>query len=229
VDFLDNKEVVITSGSAAGQRRRITVFDGVSQLTVADTFGFQIASGVTFLIGEQGTVISDDDILDWLNDAQQDVVRWLNDDALFVSFGKNVALTLATGVATVPADFHRPMFQNGQSVEIDSQDAPVFDRTQKARFDRDTTMTRKAIWIDGKLHYRPTTATEVKLLYVAAPITITTTQDPVPAELEDAFVDYAIYRGWLRMQTPELAGPYLEKYQEKIQRYNLQFQGRFAQ
>lgn len=223
-DFLNQKELVIGSGNASGQRQLITDWVFSTKVgTLEASVGFTIASGVTIEVGENG-FWSDREILDWLNDGQDDMASELSDEVLFKALTVTANLSLSSGVATLPADFDRPA---NEHVLIDSAVAPILGRGEHARLLTDQFLVKKAMYRNGALLYRPTSASIVELEYVKTRTAIDIDNaSPLEAKMHQALCDYAIYRGWLKGQKEELADRYLGIYRKKIEGYNRQWQGR---
>ena len=225
-NFLVGKQATIFTTSNLnnlGQRRIISQASS-GTLTVSEPFPGSVGSGVDFYISDE-LFIEDGDILVWLNDGQYDMLRWLNDSALFDQFRVQANLSISAGVAQLPTDFHRSI--RPEFVEIDSVVAPVMDAGQLHRFLNDTTIDTKAIWSNGNIFYRPTTASTVSFKYIQRPLTISSSQNPgFSDEYEDIIVDYAVYRGWKARQNINMAGIYENRYSNKIKVINTQFAGR---
>lgn len=93
-DFLNQKELVIAEGDAIGQRRLISDWANSGNTgTLESTAGWQIATEMDIEVGEKG-FWSDREILDWLNDAQDDMVNKLTDAALFKAQSEIAILTI---------------------------------------------------------------------------------------------------------------------------------------
>lgn len=231
-DFYNQKEIILTSGDASGQRRLISDFDaGTDTITLEETVGFLIASGVTFELGEAG-FWSDREGLDWLNDGQADMVQKLTDEYLAPYLGKVSTTAGTTGKASFPTDYIRTVPKH---VLVDGAVAPFLPPTQYRRFVSDTftpgtANVPTAIVRDSKLHYRPANNVTITWDYIRRPVAITIAQNSeLPEDIHAALCDYAIYRGWLKAQTEEsqaIANRYFSQYMDKIGTVNPQWQRR---
>ncbi len=231
-DFYNQKEVLLTSGTASGQRRLISDFVASSDtITLEETVGFLIASGVTFELGEAG-FWSDREILDWVNDGQADMVQKLTDDYLAPYLGKVDTTVGTAGVASFPTDYIRTIPKH---TLVGGVVAPFVPSTQYRRFISDTYTpgdSNRPIGIirNSELHYRPATNLTITWDYIRRPLAITISQtSELPEDIHAALCDYAIHRGWLKAQTQEsqaLANRYFGQFMDKIGTVTQQWQRR---
>ena len=223
-DFLNQKELVIAEGDALGQRRLISDWANMGNTgTLESTIGWQIATEIDIEVGEKG-FWSDREILDWLNDAQDDVLNKLTDAALFKALTELVNLSISSGIATLPSDFVRP---KQDYVLIDGAVAPILAQDQYNKFLNSNFLVERAYFKDKSLYYRPTNASAVELEYIEDIAEITGAATSVlDTELHPALADYAIHRGFLKSEQESLAGKHLTEYEKKILSYNQQHEGR---
>jgi hypothetical protein len=229
-DFINQKELVIASGDANGQRREISDWDnGTNTGTLLTTAGFLIASGIDIEIGEKG-FWSDREILDWANDGNNDAINRLTNKALADTHDTVDTTAGLLGVANFPSDYIRLADQGqGKFVLIDGAVTPIIDPGQYQRFVDDTFTPTSlgrgiAMLRNGEVHYRPANNATITWHYIkeGAEIDIDNAPD-IPAEIHHALVDYIVYRGLLKNES-SLAIEYFNKYENKLNTYNLHFE-----
>lgn len=236
-DFLNEKEIMFTSGNNITVRRLIA--DWVSSTftgTVVDQFPYTVASGVTFEIGEAG-FWSDQDIIKWLNDGAYQAVQLLSNDALWdylknsTTSGTEVG-SEAYGRATLPTDcFKAPM-----SVYVNGKTAKIVDPGEKTKFDR-STYIGTSIFLEGSedggvtinVLYKPYAAATLTFLYAPKPAAFdTVTQTTLPARLHPLIVEWAIKRAWEAKERGDLAGLAEKNFVNGINGANAESAGAFS-
>lgn len=212
-DFLNEKEILITSGQNVGLRRDIA--DWVSSTftgTMLEQFPYAVGSGVLFEIGEHG-FWSDQEIIAWLNDAAQEVIRMLANEAMW-DYLKTAATTGSMvasqtyGRVQLPSDCAKPP----SAVWINGKTARIINPDQKTRFDRDPYIGA-AIMLEGRPEggnvqaiYKPYEDATVTWQYAKIPAAFdTVTQTTLPARLHPMMIDLAIKRGWEKSERLDLA------------------------
>lgn len=233
-DFLNEKEIYITSGNNNGLRREIA--DWVSSTTTGtllEQFPYTVASAVTFEIGERG-FWSDREIINWLNDTASEAAKLLSNEALWdylkngTTAGSMVG-SQAYGRATIPTDCAKIP----KSAWIDGRTAPILDPEQKTRFDRDSYIG-EAILLEGRpalgnvqVLYTPYKDATLTWLYAPIPAAFdTSTQTTLPARLHQILVDLTIREGWKKAERLDLAAKAEEKAITQINALNAEAQGR---
>lgn len=235
-DFLNEKEIIITSGDNAGVRRKIA--DWVSSTftgTLLEQFPYTVGSGVTFEIGEAG-FWSDQDIVAWLNDGAYQAIQLLANEALwdYLKSASTAGAEVASqnyGRATMPSDCVKPPF----SVWINGRTAKILNPDQKTRFDRDDYIG-EAILLEGRpvsgnvqILYKPADPATVLFQYAPAPEAFDfDTQTTLPARLHPILIDWAIKRGWEAKERLDLAAQAEKNFVTKINAANVEAVGQLG-
>lgn len=129
----------LTSGNGNLQKRvRITDFvQSTGTVTVAETLGVQVDSGVSFEIFDEG-IYSDVDILEWLNAEQEELVDSLSNDAAATLIKRASTNATAgfgggtTAFAPLPSDAVRIV-----SAEISHRAVAILSPQERSRFTDD--------------------------------------------------------------------------------------------
>lgn len=235
-DFLNEKEILITSGQNAGLRRDIA--DWVSSTftgTLLEQFPYAVSSGVLFEIGEHG-FWSDQEIIAWLNDAAQEVIRALAGEALWdylktASTTGNMVVSQVYGRALLPSDCVKPP----SAVWINGKAARVLGPEQKTRFDRDPYIGA-AVLLEGRpelgnvqVLYKPYEDAQITWQYAKAAAAFDIDeQTTLPARLHTILVDWAIKRGWEKTERLDLANQAEKNFVAKINTTNAECIGKFG-
>jgi hypothetical protein len=235
-DFLNEKEILLTSGDNANLRRDIA--DWVSSTftgTLLEQFPYAIGSGVTFEIGEHG-FWSDQEIIAWLNDAAQEAVRLLANETLWdylktATTAGNPVASQAYGRADMPSDCVKPP----SAAWVNGKTAKILNPDQKTRFDRDP-FIGAAILLEGKpeggnvqVLYKPYEAATITWQYAKSPAAFDTDdQTTLPARVHPMLVDWAIKRGWEKFERLDLAEQALKNFTAKINAANAEAVGKLG-
>ena len=233
-DFLNEKEIIITSGSNNGFRREIADWDSASTTgTLLEQFPYTVGTGVTFEIGESG-FWSDQEIINWLNDSAREVVKLLTNEALWDYLKTSTTNGSAVGSQTYGrAEMPTDCEKIPKSVLVDGKFAPILDVDQKTRFDNDPYIG-DAVLLDGRplagnvrVLYKPYQDATLTWLYAPSPTTISTTaQTNLTARLHQILVDLTIREGWKKAERLDLATKAEERAINQVNMLNSESQGR---
>lgn len=233
-DFLNEKEICITSGLNSGLRREIVDWSaGTFTGMVLEQFPYAVADGVKFEIGERG-FWSDQEIIAWLNDAAAETVRLLSNEALwdYLKNGTTQGFMVASqsyGRAALPDD----CVKIPKAVWIDGRIAPFVDTDQKTRFDRDPYIG-EAVILEGRpsggsvqIIYKPYKDATITFLYAPMPAAFDTViETTLPVRVHPILVDLAIRDGWKKAERIDLATKAEEKALRQIGVLNIEAQGK---
>lgn len=235
-DFLNEKEIIITSGDNAGVRRKIA--DWVSSTftgTLLEQFPYTVPSGVTFEIGEAG-FWSDQDIIAWLNDGAYQTIQLLSNEALWdylksASVIGNPVGSENYGRFNMPSDCIKPP----RSVWINGKTAKILGPENKTRFDRDDYIGT-AVLLEGRpaggnvqALYKPSAAATVQFQYAPTPTAFDfDDQTTLPARFHTMLVDWATKRGWEAKERGELAAIAEKNFVTQINAANIEATGQLG-
>lgn len=234
-DYLNEMEILITSGGNSGLRREISDFVSSSYTaTFLEQFPYAIASGVTYEIGQKG-FWSDQEIINWLNDGAYEVIRLLSNDALWdymktANTNGNMVGSQVYGRAPVPSDMIKPP----ASVWVNGKTARILPPDQKTRFDRDPYIGA-AVFLEGQaggvqqVLYKPYEDATLQWQYAPTPTAFNvSTATTLPARLHDFLVSYARKRGWNKKERLDLEKAAENDFSRQIQSANAEATGKLG-
>lgn len=236
-DYLNEKEIVFTSGALTGLRRVIadwvqSTFTG----TFVDALQFVTDIGITFEIGDAG-FWSDHDIINWLNDGAYQIVLQLQNEGMWDYLKKattngTMVVSETYGRAPLPTDcFKAPM-----SAYINGKAAKILDPGQKTMFDRSSYIGASLI-LEGRetsaavinMLYKPYEDAAITWLYAPKPTAFTAAiQTTLPERLHPLIVDWAVKRAWEAKERGDLAGIAEKNFLAAIAAANAESAGAFS-
>lgn len=235
-DAWNEMEVKITSGTNSGERRNVGDWvNSTSTMTFVNPFTTQVATTVTFEVGEKG-FFSDHELLDMFTESQLELRLLLRPEA-FPADLEWIAIAGTAGSATVPATVHESpqsmlFVDTAASGEYDVTILPV---DEKDRFRDDAFLGSQlkdivAIFEEGKIKYRPTDAGSFKIPQVPIFANVTfTTGSVFPAYLHSLQITYAVWRGWLKREHSDIAQVWRQSYLDSIATINERVKGTIKQ
>ncbi len=217
-DALNGLELYIVDGDNAGLRREIVDWvQTTNKGTLLEAFPYQIASGVSFIVGEKG-VFSDQEGLAWLNAGAIEVVNRLSNRALhdFLKSATTVGTASGSGygTASLPTDIHKAPF----AVILGVNPARIYDYQEQMSFYNDAWTTYKVLW-NGNLaiRYKPDSSLTVSWKYCPKPTEITISVNcDLPERLHEAVVSYAVHKALMKKGMPAEANVVMRSFQEMI-------------
>lgn len=235
-DAWNEMEVKITSGTNEGERQQVGDWvNSTGTMTFVRPFTNFVNASVTFEVGEKG-FISDHEFFDMFTESQLELRQLLRPEA-FPADLEWIAVAGTAGSATVPATVHESpqsmlFIDTAASGEYDVTILPV---DEKDRFRDDAFLGSQledivAIFEEGKIKYRPTDAGSFKIPQVPVFANVTFAAGSVfPAYLHSLQVTYAIWRGWLKRERPDIAQVWRQSYLDLIATINERVKGTIKQ
>jgi len=203
-DGWNEAEVRITSGDALEERRKIGDYvTSGGTITLVEGFSHQIASSVTFEVGEAG-LVSAHQLLKWFSESQAVLTNLLLPDAI-PSKTKEFSVAATAGVsAAMPTDLvGAPInvaFKDAVTSKI--HDVALFPPTKQDIFNESVFQGQDnddmiAVFKDGVIHYRPNSNGTLMLegQQKLADITLSGGSN-LPSYLHHLQVKYAVIMGW---------------------------------
>lgn len=230
-DSVNEMQIKLTNGAISGERRLIGDYVASSgTITVVDAFSAQVATSVTFEIGEAG-VVSDHDLIDYFTEAQDRLIMHLVADA-FPAHIKRIEVITTSGVsAALPANLAGPpkslQFRDASSNEYD---VSLLAPSEKDRFKDDAFVGGSltdmvAMWENGVILVRPTTPDGTLLLNVVPKFDAVTFAggSKLPSYLHPLQVTWAVYKGWFAKQRLDLGNVAKQSFFDAVNAINRQY------
>ena len=233
-DALNEHEAYLPSGNNAGLRREIADWvQSTATGTLLEQFPYAVANGIEIHVGTSG-FWSDQEIINWLNDAASEAIKLLSNEALWdylktATTAGSMVGSQVYGRAEIPTD----AVKIPKAVWIDGRTAPILEPDQKTRFDRDSYIG-ESILLEGRpalgnvrVLYKPYVNATLTWLYAPSPAAFnTSTQTTLPARLHQILVDMTIREGWKKAERLDLATKAEERAINQINALNAEAQGK---
>ena len=203
-DAYNEMEFKITSGDLDGQIGRIGDWvNSTNTGSLIEPMETQIPSGVTFEIGEKG-VVSDIDIIDYINNAQENLATHLVPD-VFAADLIDLEIAMSAGVASavLPDTYagvpNKGYFKTGSSVNYDIEIIPI-DRKNMIRRNpfKGQTVKDIVVWFQNQKAYMAPGLTGTLVFPVVPNFTDVSysVASTMPSFVHYLLVIYAVWHGW---------------------------------
>ena len=216
--------VRLASGTAAGHKEPlVSDFTGASgTITVAESFGVQVVSGVSYEIMERG-LWSDAQLIEYLNAEQDALMDLLSNEAL-MQITKYADTSGTLGVGDLPSDMQRFISVSANGYNLGLLKPDEFNRLQTDAF-ISASITRGVAIVQGaKIYYKPASNVTLKVSYVPRLAELTTSQDTqLPDWMTTLLTLRTTAHAFLASEDFANANAYLAMANERINAANLQY------